>query len=338
MFDILKNPKIWHLTNRNGFGTNYIYIAKEITDLKKNFLYQSNDPFNFRPKIDFIRRLRTTGSFDCADYILVPHPWISIRKNKEYLRYLQELSDFAPLIIANSDDQSPKCNLSNTIEIRTFLHPKENNFRKIIFPYPAKSIDAPIRDWKPVPRVSFVGFVPKLSLGSLTSKSRSFFRSPIRSSVYINRRISVHKTRSLQTKFKIECITREQFSLLPENHNLKIHVDEYKRNIRKTDYVICPRGFANTSIRFYETLSAGATPILINSGSPLPILKDELFWKTNIIQLDLFSNWEKAIFNDWQTLGINKNYRLRQLSNKKIFQKELNLESYALKIFESYLK
>jgi hypothetical protein len=114
-------------------------------------------------------------------------------------------------------------------------------------------------------------------------------------------------------------------------------VDQYKENIRKSDYVICPRGFANTSIRFYETLSAGATPILIDSGSQLPILKNELFWKTNIIHLDLFSNWEEAIFNDWKYLGINRNYRSRQLLNKKIFQKELNFENYALKIFQSYL-
>lgn len=338
MIDILKSSQIWNLTNRNTFRNNTIYIARELIGLKKNFLYQADDPLNLRPKIDFVQRLRTADSFANADYVLVPHPWISIRKNKEYLEYLQKLSTTVPLIIANTDDRSPNCNLSNTIELRTFLHPGESEYRKIIFPYPAKSIDAGIRAWKSVPQISFMGFVPKLSLGSLTSKSTSFFRSPIRSSVYINRRVSVHKTRSLQKKFKIVCKTREQFSLLPENKNLEIQVEEYKRNIRESDYIICPRGFANTSIRFYETLSAGATPILVNSGSQLPCLKNNLFWNTNIINVDLWSNWENVIFYDWQELGKNSNYLSRQLTNKKIFQEELNLQSFALNIFKNYLK
>lgn len=337
MIEFLKNPQIWNLTHKNTFGNKAIHIAKEIINLKKNFLYQSEDPLNFKPKIDFIRKLRITQNLDNADYILVPHPWISIRKNREYLMYLQKLSEFAPLIIANSDDKSPSCNLRNTIELRTFLHPREDIFRKIIFPYPAKSINASIRDWKSVPQVSFIGFVPKLSLGSLTSKSKSFLKSPIMSSVYINRSFSVHKTKALHTKFKIVCITREQFSLLPENSNLKIQIDEYQRNIRESDYIICPRGFANTSIRFYETLSAGATPVLINSGSQLPNLKDESFWNTNIVKLNLFSNWEDAITNDWQKLSIPGTYLSRQLSNIRTFKEELDLEKYAINIFKSYL-
>lgn len=329
---------IWNLVNKNKFRTQSIYIAPEISELKKNFLFKSLNPFNFKPEINFIQRIRTTKAIEEADYVLVPHPWISILKNYEYLNYLKKLSEVVPLIIANTDDRSPRCNLSNTLQIRTFLHPKEKNFRKIIFPYPAKGIDARIRNWKPIPKVSFMGFIPRFSLGSLTSKSASFFKSPIKSSVYLNRKISQYKLRNLRGRFDINCVFRDQFTLLPENKQVEKHINEYRLNMSESDYIVCPRGFANTSIRFYEALSSGATPILINSGNQLPSLKENSFWEKNIIRCDLFSNWEDSISRDWEYLSIGSNYLLRQLENKKIFKEELNLESFALNTFRYYLK
>jgi hypothetical protein len=183
-----------------------------------------------------------------------------------------------------------------------------------------------------------MGYVPKLSFGSLTSQSMSFFHSPIKSSVYLNRKISIKRLKSLADEFKIICIERQTFTLLQKNMNLSTHMDEYEKNLLESDYILCPRGFANTSIRFYEALSSGATPILINSGTNLPELVDSKFWEKNIITVGLFKNWLNPIKKDWNNLSKDDNYANRQLYNQQVFRNELDLHKFAEKIFSSYIQ
>lgn len=326
----------WTLYNESGFGKNKIFLANAIPGLKKNFLYQEYEPNQFKPKIQIISRIRLAESYADSDFVLVPHPWIAIKKNHHYLDYLKNIANKVPLIIANSDDVSPKCNLPNTIELRSFLHPKEDSFRKIIFPYPAKKVEFITRTWTTIPTVSFMGFVPRLGLGSLTSKSRSFVKSPINSSVYLNRKISVFKLQKMSDQIKVICVPRPSFTLLSDNINLHLHTEEYKKNLQESDYIVCPRGFGNTSIRFYESLSSGATPILIKSGSQLPEISNS-FWNTNILQVNLFSNWENLILDDWSNLRYKNNYYERQLANSQFFNQELYFEKFALNVFSNYI-
>jgi hypothetical protein len=327
----------WNLFNRNKLYNFKIFIADEIANLKHNFFY--DDPSNhlFKPKIDIIAKLNTTKSIFESDFILVPHPWISIKDNILYRKYLTRLSENTPLLMFNTDDLSPKCDLPNTLQIRTFLHPRENPYRKIILPYPAKQQNFKIRTWKQIPQISFIGLVPKLTLGSLTSKSRSFVHSPLRSSVYLNRNLATKKLERLKNEFKVVCTKRTTFTLLPDNQRLNRNIQEYQENLSESDYILCPRGFGNVSIRFYETLSSGATPLLIESGTKLPEINNNNFWHSNILVLRLFSDWAKIISKDWNYLGKSDNYLDRQLRNSQVFSSELFIQKYAEKIFIDYL-
>jgi hypothetical protein len=51
-------------------------------------------------------------------------------------------------------------------------------------------------------------------------------------------------------------------------------LDSYRRdfanNMIQSDYILCSRGYANCSIRFFETLSLGRIPILIDTDVVLP--------------------------------------------------------------------
>jgi hypothetical protein len=265
MIDHLLKWERWNLYNHNNQYNFKLFFAEEIENIKRNQFYFDPETHIIKPPINIVSRLVRTNSLSEADYIFVPHPWVSIRNNYKYKNYLINLSNKTPLLISNTDDTSPRCDLPNTLEFRTFLHPRESKYRKIIVPYPAKIKQFKLRPWKPIPTISFMGYVPKLSFGSLTSQSMSFFHSPIKSSVYLNRKISIKRLESLAGEFKIICIERQTFTLLQKNINLSTHMDEYEKNLLESDYILCPRGFANTSIRFYEALSSGATPILIKS-------------------------------------------------------------------------
>lgn len=327
----------WGLFNKNSHYNYKLFIADEIPGLKKNLFYSLDDQYDFKPSIDIIPKLNTTESIHHADYILVPHPWVSIKNNKAYKDYLLSLSRSTPILMANTDDISPQCDLPNTLQFRSFLHPRENNHRKIIVPYPVKHQSFKIRTWKSIPQISFIGFVPKISLGSLTGKSLSFVQSPFRSSVYLHRKLSLRKLKRLKNEFKIVCTERDTFTLLPDNKNLNLNIHEYQENLSQSDYILCPRGFGNVSMRFYETLSSGATPLLIESGTKLPKLKDNNFWQSNILVLNLFSDWAQMIWKDWEYLGKGNNYLNRQLHNEQIFSSELHIQKYAEKMFMDYL-
>jgi hypothetical protein len=334
--NFLQRPD-WHLVTLQSKKTFKIFIAKELVNVKRNFLYEQKDPNNFKPKVNIIPRLNKANIISDADFILVPHPWVKIKNNYEYRRYLIKLSKFCPLLIANSDDLSPKCDLPNTIQLRSFLHPRENGYRKIIFPYPIRSQDFMVREWKSIPCISFIGFVPALSLGSLTSKSKSFLYAPIQSSVYINRKIATKKLQNLHKQFKVIVQPKSTFALLSENMNIDYDVKQYKKNLLESDYILCPRGFGNVSMRFYETLNSGATPLLIESGSQLPRIDNNSFWQKNIISLKLFSNWAETIWKDWASLRLSDNYSIRQLQNREISQSQLDFQKFSEKILKNYL-
>jgi hypothetical protein len=61
--------------------------------------------------------------------------------------------------------------------------------------------------------------------------------------------------------------------------------EQFVRNMMDTDYTLCVRGAGNFSIRFYETLSAGRIPILINTRCVLPFA-DRIDWRKHCVVVE----------------------------------------------------
>jgi hypothetical protein len=259
-------------------------------------------------------------------------------KNHAYISYLNQLSRDTPILIVNSGDVSPRCTLHNKLELRTFIHPWENLNRKIVLPYPVKEKQFIIKSWKPRPRISFIGYIPKLGPGSLLGENVQGLLNPIKSSVYLNRNIAAFRLKKLKSRFDVYFQARSTFTAYASNPNLEKLVSEYDKDLSLSDYVLCPRGAGNVSMRFFETLSSGTTPLLIKSGGQFPILHEGEFWNNNVINLGLFENWVDIISKDWAHLGIGQNYKVRQLQNNLVFLKQLKFEVYLEKLFNKYLR
>lgn len=328
----------WKLHKKNDSYNDTIHIANEVPGLSRNILFPRSSTHPTLPNIDLSSKLKLTPEAVKADYILVPHDWRDIKDNHEYMYYLRNLSRDTPLLIVNFGDIAPKCTLKNTIELRVFLHPWEKIDHKIVLPYPAKEKDFTIRSWKAKPRISFMGYVPKLSPGSLFGNNFQGLTKPIKSSVYINRKVSITKLRKLSANFNVHLQKRSTYTAYSSNPNLDLHMSEFEAELTKSDYVLCPRGFGNSSIRFFETLSSGATPILIDSGGVNPVIHNNDFWSQNVVNIKLFEKWQSHILNDWAFLGKGKNYEDRQAQNNKTFTTELKFEVYLEALFIRYLK
>ena len=328
----------WGLFNKNKHYNYKIFLAREIPRIPKIDLLTNLTSHPVIPNFNLNSIINFTKNRKESDYVLVPHNWVHIKKNAKYLSYLTSLSHETPILVVNSGDISPKLDLANSLELRTFLHPWENLNRKIIIPNGVKERNFTERKWKPIPTISFVGYVPKLGFGSLFGKNLYGILDPIKSSVYLHRKLSTSKLQNLESIFKVEIIIRSEFTAYKSNPNLKLHSGEFQESLNRSDYVLCPRGSGNNSVRFYEVLSSGATPILIDSGSELPVIRDDRFWFSNIIKLGLFDKWKNQILADWLYLEQNDNYVNRQTQNREVFMKELNIKNYLSNLFEKYLK
>jgi hypothetical protein len=58
--------------------------------------------------------------------------------------------------------------------------------------------------------------------------------------------------------------------------------EEFVGNMFESDYILCARGAGNFSYRFYETLSAGRIPLLIDTDCALPF-SDRIDWRKHAV-------------------------------------------------------
>ncbi len=315
-----------------------LYLAKEINGAPKADIFPSDStsPRGIRSQLS--EELRYADELENACMAVIPHEWEVIKPNRNYIKYMKNLSQSVPLVIFNTGDRSRKINLKNVIEIRTFLHPWENRHRKILIPYPVRPREYIAREWSKIPTISFMGQVPPLSVGSLTSSNLKCTLHPIKSSPYFIRRIMVVRAKKLSTELNIKVVTRNSFSAIHKNPDFERQSNEFQEQLDSSDYVLCPRGFGNTSMRFYEALSAGRTPILIETNGGTPFSPCNTESDKNFLTVNLFSDWERIISEDWERLRVENQYLMRQKANCELFSKHLSFEPFMRKVFIDFLR
>jgi hypothetical protein len=119
-------------------------------------------------------------------------------------------------------------------------------------------------------------------------------------------------------------------SSLFNGHNKQANENEYKNILQRSRFSLCPRGSSPSSVRFWESLAAGAIPILVSDNWVLP----KWDWENTIIHIPE-KTFNKLNYNDIKMLLFEiDNEREEQLRNNCIlaynqFKKE-NFFSYIL--------
>lgn len=80
-------------------------------------------------------------------------------------------------------------------------------------------------------------------------------------------------------------------------------VRDYQENMRNTHFNICNRGKGNFAIRFYQTLSAGRIPIVLNTDLVLP-LEQHIDWNQIIVLADTEEELVEKTLLFWKTRNI----------------------------------
>jgi hypothetical protein len=98
-------------------------------------------------------------------------------------------------------------------------------------------------------------------------------------------------------------------------HDTEI-VKNFQDNMKSSHFNICNRGAGNFSMRFYQTLSCGRIPILLNTDMLLPY-EDEIEWNKIIVMADSEEELIEKIIHCWNNTDIIK----MQMNCKEIYKK-----------------
>lgn len=108
---------------------------------------------------------------------------------------------------------------------------------------------------------------------------------------------------------------------------------EFMDNILQSDFVLCPKGDANTSARLYETLSLGRVPLIIDTDVILP-LEDFLDYSKFSIRVH-FSDLNKLpeiVFEEYSRMSPDE-FLFMQRRARDVFENYLRFDSFFNYVF-----
>ncbi|MDD5469258.1 MAG: exostosin family protein [Candidatus Peribacteraceae bacterium] len=225
-----------------------------------------------------------------ADYILLPHNYSSLASHRDYMRKQADLArqHGKKLLIFWHGDSSAPVEIPHAIVFRTSLY--RFNQRKNEYSMPAYAEDllrggtlSPREKhmWKPV--VGFCGWAQykntKNSVGIFLKNvcitlAAFIGYSRLRAVRYgVWYRIQAIKFLQSSSKVQANFIIRSSYS----GHKQTIRVEEgkarqeYIATLLHSDYALAIKGGGNYSYRFYEALSLGRIPVLLDTDCVLPL-------------------------------------------------------------------
>ncbi len=229
-----------------------------------------------------------------ADMLVVPHDaafW-----PKWYLRKIKSWSSEIPILFFNRSDSPIVVKIPNGFSLQnSFVKNQETS--QIIIPYNVLNLDyMHFRKFSQSPKISFVGFVPKLSPRRALSMLVNGFPSSLINNSVVVRRLGIWQIKKKTSNFEI--VTRPHYggarSLIPDT---ELWRREYEKSIENSDLVFCPRGDANSSQRLYEVISAGRIPVIPNTGQVLPKCSCPVDHSRDFLQISCSSSNMKQVID-----------------------------------------
>lgn len=260
---------------------------------------------------EFAGIIQSVPNVEEVMYLLVPHNLGDLRGQAVYLdRVLGEarVAEKRAILFANQDDPSPIA-YSNTIVLRPSLYRSKRLPHEIVMPGQIEDLGS-VHGHAPHakgerPRVGFMG---KAGFDSAKAALRYYVRNyflrqgPEREGMYFRRRALGLLGRD--ARFDLTATARRHFSA----HARTIEVPpeqarrEYIESIKNCLFTLAPRGDGNYSLRFYETLSLGRIPVLIDTDMILP-LEDRIAYDEFIVRVpsDQLAKLPDILFEFWQS-------------------------------------
>ncbi len=307
-----------------------VYIADEIANREKIDLL--GGPVAVFQSTVNQNALKLEKDLHLADAVLVPHDAKAFADNREYLRYINALSLIKPVIYSDRGDYPRRPNIGNSISLRVALQPGELRRGIIVLPYNIKSLDfLPFREFRDIPRLSFMGLVAKNTLGRKVRTLRTSPLNPTLGNGAATRKKYLSSLR--KSSLDIQIVIRNSYGGIKSiegTHELRRL--EFIDSVTESDVVVTPRGDTNQSMRFFETLSAGRIPLFPSTKMHFPTLTDP-FPDKYLIASDFKSrSIERMVSEYWSSLN-SETYLVQQMEVRKFFAEYLDFNKYIIRLF-----
>lgn len=290
-----------------------------------------------------------------ADYILVPHDYKKAAKDTAYFEDLKQIAikHNKRLLLFTYQDNPEPIHEENALIFRASAYKSELLPNEIIIPYLVEDLlgDRKLAIRK-VPEVPVVGFVGFAGFQSTRQQIRSMLKEIIQYCKYF-----ITTGKMLGERRKGVFIRKEMLSLLQKQSALKPNFiirdtysgyvtkeqgegyaerirNEYIDNIMSSDTTLSPRGDGNASQRFYEVLSVGRVPLLIDTDNALP-LEDLIPYDEFIIRVPYADRKNVATYvNDFFAKLTDEEYEAVQRNARSYFEKYLSFGAYYSFLFK----
>lgn len=325
-----------------------VYIGELIPDLPYTEILYPNlgnkereNPFGESLFAEFIEPLvEIVQNPEEADYFCIPHNYNYIKNRVEYLRHWLELGEkfSKKTIIFLPGDSDEDILIPNSIIFRNSQYGYKKKDNEIIMPGFAvdlgKKYGLLARNKVVKPVVGFCGWASYRTVKEWVSYGiynlmESLVGNPVhKKGLYFRRRAlaALRDSPDVATDF----ITRSSYS----GSEKTLTVDpvqartEYIDNIKNSDFILAPKGDGNFSIRFFETLSLGRIPLLIDTDCPLP-LEEDITYDDCILRVNYRElNKLPEIVADYYEKLTPETYLEKQKKCREVFEKYLKIDVF----------
>lgn len=283
-----------------------------------------------------------------ADFVLLPQ---SLRKDTpKWQAYFATQKAFAArhkkeLVLFIGTDHAHRMHVDGAIVFKGSAYASRMHENEIVsVPYAedlSQSIPPPLREKSAKPVISFCGYA---GFPDIKTHAKYLIKNvliDVVSRIIVNPEFRVFKRgiyfrrtaiRALQGSERVETsfIIRDSFSgnTATTRLNPQEARKEYIENMINSDFVLCPKGDGNYSVRFYEALSLGRIPILIDTDMVLPLEKT-LDYSRFILRVPHTEISQIAsIVADFYASIPNEEFAAMQIAAREIFAKYLRYDSF----------
>ncbi|MBU0766743.1 exostosin family protein [Patescibacteria group bacterium] len=293
---------------------------------------------------------------DKADYILIPHNFPLVKEKGEYLQHMTDLSEDhgKRVIVFWHGDSNSEVPIPNAIVFRTSQYGYQMRNNEIMMPpYTPdllKDRSLQFRHKAEVPVVGFCGWAKYKNTKNRFATIARNLLVDFKRFITFKFHLAVHKKGiSLRMKALKLCesssrvaanfILRESYS--GSSHTIRIDPKEgrqqYIENMVNSDFPLAIKGDGNYSYRFYEALSLGRVPVLLDTDCMLP-LADKINYSEFVCIVDHkdIRKLDQKICEFYDSLN-EEAFVSMQKKAREAFETKLNVRSFLTYAVENIL-
>ena len=283
-----------------------------------------------------------------ADYFLIPHEFFLSENDAPYLREYVDLSKkYSKKILAfTHTDIEREVKLSNAIVFRISQYGYQTKANEVMMPPYAEDLlhnrEMVFRHKdhdKPV--IGFCGWASLTKPRELAAYYVKHTALVAKNIITGNKRANVHKRGIWFRKKALNVLKKsnlvESNFLIRDSFSghvstMKLDVDEarkaYIENMVNSDFALAVKGGGNNSLRFYEALSLGRIPLLVDTDCVLP-LEDKINYKEFVLFVDYrdMNKLDMAAADFYNKMS-NENFVEKQKKAREVFAKYLCIDSF----------